>query len=109
MFVVIVVVNIPLQKERRYQNPFANLTEPEPNAAPAALAFDTLREAVALMRRAVVELAAERTAIEIPDYSETLAKIHHPRCSTPIDSRAPRIIAAADDLHAGHGAANQIL
>jgi hypothetical protein len=52
-----------------------NLTEPEPNADPAALAFETLREEVALMRRAVVGLAAERAAIELPDYSQTLAQI----------------------------------
>jgi hypothetical protein len=52
-----------------------NLTEPEPNADPATLAFETLREEVALMRRAVVGLAAERASIEMPDYSETLAQI----------------------------------
>jgi hypothetical protein len=42
---------------------------------PATLAFDTLREEVALVRRAVAGLAAERGATEIPDYSETLSKI----------------------------------
>jgi hypothetical protein len=52
-----------------------NLTEPEPNADPAVLAFETLREEVALMRRAVVGLAAERASNELPDYSETLAQI----------------------------------
>jgi uncharacterized protein DUF6118 len=52
-----------------------NLTEPEPNADPAALAFEALREEVALMRRAVAGLAAERASIEMPDYSETLAQI----------------------------------
>ncbi|HEY1613988.1 MAG TPA: DUF6118 family protein [Rhizomicrobium sp.] len=52
-----------------------NLTEPEPSADPAALAFEALREEVALMRRALAGLAAERASIEIPDYSETLAQI----------------------------------
>jgi hypothetical protein len=44
-------------------------------ADPAALAFEALREEVALVRRAVTGLAAEGAGIEIPDYSETLAKI----------------------------------
>ena len=44
-------------------------------ADPAALAFEALREEVALVRRAVTGLAAERAAIEIPDYSETLGQI----------------------------------
>ncbi len=51
------------------------LRELEPNADPAALAFEALREEVALLRRAIAGLAAERAAIEIPDYSETLGKI----------------------------------
>ena len=42
---------------------------------PATLAFESLREEVALVRRAVAGLAAERGANEIPDYSETLSKI----------------------------------
>lgn len=42
---------------------------------PAAAAFEALREEVALVRCAVAGLAAERTAIEIPDYSETLGQI----------------------------------
>jgi hypothetical protein len=42
---------------------------------PAALAFEALREEVALVRRAVAGLAAERGAKEIPDYSETLGQI----------------------------------
>ena len=44
-------------------------------ADPAALAFEALREEVALVRRAVTGLAAEGAGIEIQDYSETLAKI----------------------------------
>jgi hypothetical protein len=49
----------------------------EPKAAPAedpaAAAFEALREEVALARRAVAGLAAERATI--PDYSETLGQI----------------------------------
>ncbi len=40
---------------------------------PAAAAFEALRKEVALVRRAMGGLAAERAGIEIPDYSETLA------------------------------------
>jgi len=42
---------------------------------PAAAAFEALREEVALVRRAVTGLAAERAATAIPDYSETLGRI----------------------------------
>ena len=42
---------------------------------PAAKAFEALREEVALSRRAVAGLAAERASIEIPDYSATLGEI----------------------------------
>jgi len=38
----------------------------------AAVAFELLREEVALCRRAVAGLAAERASIQIPDYSKTL-------------------------------------
>lgn len=44
-------------------------------ADPATAAFEMLREEVALVRRAVAGLAAERASIDIPDYSETLAQI----------------------------------
>jgi hypothetical protein len=47
----------------------------EQDVDPAARAFEELRQEVALVRRAVAGLAAERAAIEIPDYSETLGKI----------------------------------
>lgn len=59
------------------QNPqTANENQPAPAPIdPAAAAFEMLREEVALTRRAVAGLAAERAAIDIPDYSETLAKI----------------------------------
>ena len=67
-----------------------NLTEPEPNADPAVLAFERLREEVALMRRAVVGLAAERASIEMPDYSETLAQIRQASvfCAKRLKTRA---------------------
>jgi hypothetical protein len=47
----------------------------EPDSDPATKAFDRLRGEVALLRRAMEGLAAERGSIEIPDYSETLAQI----------------------------------
>lgn len=49
--------------------------EPQPTTSddPAAAAFEALREEVALVRRAVAGLAAERGTI--PDYSETLGQI----------------------------------
>ncbi|GAA0583597.1 DUF6118 family protein [Rhizomicrobium electricum] len=50
------------------QEPKASLAED-----PAAAAFEALREEVALARRAVAGLAAERATI--PDYSETLGQI----------------------------------
>ncbi len=51
------------------------IREPQPAHAedPAAAAFEALREEVALARRAVAGLAAERATI--PDYSETLGQI----------------------------------
>ena len=50
--------------------------QPQAEADPATLAFEALREEVALVRRAVAGLAAERAAIEIPDYSEELERKH---------------------------------
>lgn len=41
----------------------------------AARAFDGVRVEVALLRRAVEGLAAERAGIEVPDYAPTLAQI----------------------------------
>jgi len=49
--------------------------QPQAAADPATLAFEALREEVALVRRAVAGLAAERTSIDVPDYSETLGQI----------------------------------
>ena len=60
----------------------ADTKQPDASADPAALAFEALREEVALVRRAVTGLAAERTAIEIPDYSETLGQIMRTSAAT---------------------------
>ncbi|KAB2854579.1 MAG: hypothetical protein F9K41_10950, partial [Sphingopyxis terrae] len=42
---------------------------------PAAEAFARLEGEIAMMRRAVQQLAAEKAAIDIPDYSSTLGEI----------------------------------
>lgn len=55
---------------------------------PAATAFEALREEVALVRRAVAGLAAERAAIEIPDYSETLGKLLRASVATGVHLKA---------------------
>jgi hypothetical protein len=44
------------------------------DADPATLAFEDLRAEVALVRRAVAGLAAERASIEIPTTARRLAK-----------------------------------
>lgn len=46
-----------------------------PELDPATLAFSQLRGELALLRRAIEHLATEKAEIEIPDYSNTLAKI----------------------------------
>ena len=56
--------------------------QPQADADPATLAFEALREEVALVRRAVAGLAAERASIEIPDYSETLGHIMRASAAT---------------------------
>jgi hypothetical protein len=55
---------------------------------PATLAFEALREEVALVRRAVAGLSAERASIEIPDYSETLGHIMRASAATAQNLRA---------------------
>lgn len=51
-------------------------TEPQPDAPdPAAEAFRQLEGQIALVRRAVEHLAAERADIVIPDYSTTLGQL----------------------------------
>ena len=57
-------------------------SQSQPPGDPAALAFEALREELALVRRAVAGLAAERAAIEIQDYSETLGQIVHASAAT---------------------------
>lgn len=47
----------------------------EEETDPAAEAFARLEGEIAMMRRAVQQLAAEKAAIEIPDYSATLGEI----------------------------------
>ncbi len=51
------------------------LVEPQQPPDPAAQAFAELRGEVALLRRAVEQLASERADIVLPDYSATLGKI----------------------------------
>ena len=57
-------------------------TQTQTEADPAMLAFEALREEVALVRRAVAGLAAERASIEVPDYSETLGQIMRASAAT---------------------------
>lgn len=59
--------------ETETRTPVIREPKPAPADDPAAAAFEALREEVALARRAVAGLAAERATI--PDYSETLGKI----------------------------------
>ena len=49
--------------------------EDDNQGADAAEAFDAMRGELALLRRAVEGLAAERGAIDVPDYSETLGRM----------------------------------
>lgn len=92
--------------------------EPEPDAAtldtagdPAAEAFARLEGELALMRRAVQHLAAERADIVIPDYGPTLTDMakrmgaiseslkgiaRHPALQMTPDSIGDRIAAAAE-------------
>jgi hypothetical protein len=60
---------------KMHDNAEVTLAEAPTAADPATLAFEALCEEVALVRRAVAGLAAERAAIENPDYSETLGQI----------------------------------
>ena len=54
------------------------MSETSEGAAPvdeAAAAFEDLRQEIALMRRALAGLSAERASIEVPDYSQTLGQM----------------------------------
>ena len=66
----------------------AEATQPQAPTDLAALAFEALREEVALLRRGVAGLAAERAAIEIPDYSETLGQIMRTSAATAAGLKA---------------------
>ncbi|MBD3734762.1 MAG: hypothetical protein IE934_18905, partial [Sphingopyxis sp.] len=49
--------------------------EDDQGGADAAEAFEAMRGELALLRRAVEGLAAERGAIDVPDYTETLGEL----------------------------------
>ncbi len=69
---------------------------------PAALAFEGVRAEVALLRRAVEGLAAERVEIEVPDYAPTLAQIAQSvrATSTRLDrmSEAPALAIGPEEM-----------
>jgi hypothetical protein len=65
--------------------------EDDQGEADAAEAFETMRGELALLRRAVEGLAAERGAIEVLDYTETLG-----RMQKGVDATAERIPAIND-------------
>ena len=73
---------------------------------PATLAFEALREEVALVRRAVAGLAAERAANASPDYTETLAKIMN-SCAT-IAANLKTLAAAPALQRTAHSLAQDI-
>lgn len=56
--------------------------QPQTDPDPATLAFEALREEVALVRRAVAWLAAKQASIDSPDYSETLGQIMRASATT---------------------------
>jgi hypothetical protein len=69
----------------------SEITETNTAADPAAQAFEALRQEIALLRRAVTGLAADQSSIEVPDYSETLAKI-----SGMVSSIGKRLVALSE-------------
>ena len=90
--------------------------DPEVQNDPATEAFARLEGEMALMRRAVEHLAAERADIIIPDYEATLAEMskrlvaisgsiddiaEHPAMQVTPDSFGRRIEAAADAARRG--------
>ena len=96
---------------------------PETESDPAAEAFARLEGELALMRRAVQHLAAERADIVIPDYGATLAEMtkrlaavshsfttiaDHPAMQLTPDSLGRRIEAVAESARrADHDRINQ--
>lgn len=65
--------------------------EDDQDEAGAAEAFEAMRGELALLRRAVEGLAAERGAIDVPDYTETLG-----RMQKGVDATADRIAVISD-------------
>ena len=65
--------------------------EDDQGGADAAEAFEAMRGELALLRRAVEGLAAERGAIDIPDYTETLGRMQQ-----GVDATADRIAVIND-------------
>jgi hypothetical protein len=81
-------------RDGEIHQPSANSEPPQvPPDDTAAAAFEALREEVALVRRAVGGLAAERATI--PDYSETLANILQ---AGAITARQLKVLAALPTL-----------
>jgi hypothetical protein len=70
------------------------ITDTRAPVDPAAEAFEALRGEVALLRRAITGLAAERSSLEIPDYSESIARI------TSMVSSVGRRLAVLSELPA---------
>jgi Family of unknown function (DUF6118) len=76
---------------------------PEPEPDPATRAFARLEGEMALVRRAVQNLATEKAEIDIPDYSNTLGEMakrlvaidEHPAMQMTPEDMAARIQAAA--------------
>ena len=65
--------------------------EDDSQGADAAEAFEAMRGELALLRRAVEGLAAERGAIDVPDYTETLGRMQQ-----GVDATADRIAIIND-------------
>ena len=65
--------------------------EDDQGGADAAEAFEAMRGELALLRRAVEGLAAERGAIDMPDYTETLGRMQQ-----GVDATADRIAVIND-------------
>ena len=60
--------------------------EDDQGGTDAAEAFEAMRGELALLRRAVEGLAAERGAIDVPDYTETLGRMQQ-----GVDATAARV------------------
>ena len=69
----------------------SEIAETNTAADPAALAFEALRQEIALLRRAVTGLAADQSSIEVPDYSESIA-----RRTSMVSSIGKRLVALSE-------------